>query len=124
MTASVPSRIAFATSDVSARVGPGYEVIDSSICVAVITGMPYPLADWMICFCTSGTWAKGSSTPRSPRATITASLYSRIPSSSSTAPARSILATSHALPFMWAFSTRTSRTFCTKDSPTYSASIE
>src|SRR3989339_631397 len=37
MTASVPSYTALATSDASARVGVGCSVIDSSICVAVIT---------------------------------------------------------------------------------------
>ena len=40
MIAEVPSRIAFATSDASARVGSGEWIIDSSICVAVITGLP------------------------------------------------------------------------------------
>src|ERR1700751_2032746 len=40
MTASVPSKIAFATSAASARVGLWKVVIDSSICVAVITGTP------------------------------------------------------------------------------------
>ncbi len=34
MTASAPSSTAFATSEVSARVGIGDEIIDSSICVA------------------------------------------------------------------------------------------
>ncbi|CAB4594951.1 unannotated protein [freshwater metagenome] len=38
ITASAPSRIALATSDVSARVGTGDEIIDSSICVATMTG--------------------------------------------------------------------------------------
>ena len=41
MIAEVPSRIALATSDASARVGSGEWIIDSSICVAVITGFPY-----------------------------------------------------------------------------------
>ena len=40
ISADVPSRIAFATSDASARVGSGAWIIDSSICVAVITGFP------------------------------------------------------------------------------------
>ena len=40
MTASVPSRMALATSDASARVGRGWCTIDSSIWVAVITGLP------------------------------------------------------------------------------------
>jgi hypothetical protein len=37
MTASVPSITAFATSLTSARVGTGLLIIDSIICVAVIT---------------------------------------------------------------------------------------
>jgi len=40
MTASEPSRIALATSLASARVGRGLRIIESSICVAVITGFP------------------------------------------------------------------------------------
>ena len=38
ITASVPSRIALATSEVSARVATGWVIIDSGICVATITG--------------------------------------------------------------------------------------
>ena len=38
MTASVPSKSALATSLASARVGRGFSIIDSSICVAVMTG--------------------------------------------------------------------------------------
>ena len=40
ITASVPSSTAFATSDASARVGRGLRIIESSICVAVTTGIP------------------------------------------------------------------------------------
>jgi len=40
MTADVPSSTAFATSLASARVGSACSIIDSSICVAVITGLP------------------------------------------------------------------------------------
>ena len=40
MTALVPSNTALATSLTSARVGVGAWIIDSSICVAVITGRP------------------------------------------------------------------------------------
>ena len=40
MTQSVPSSTALATSVASARVGRGFLIIDSSICVAVITGLP------------------------------------------------------------------------------------
>ena len=38
--ASVPSMIALATSVASARVGRGLTIMDSSICVAVMTGFP------------------------------------------------------------------------------------
>ena len=40
ISASVPSNTALATSLASARVGDGAVIIDSSICVAVITGTP------------------------------------------------------------------------------------
>ena len=40
ITAEVPSRMALATSEASARVGSGASIIDSSICVAVITVLP------------------------------------------------------------------------------------
>ncbi len=68
ITASDPSKIAFATSDASARVGRGFCVIDSSICVAVITGRRASRARAMIIFCTTGTRSGLISTPRSPRA--------------------------------------------------------
>ena len=77
MIAEVPSRIAFATSLASARVGSACSIIDSSICVAVITGLPASRQRRMIRFCSSGTVAAPISTPRSPRATITASASSK-----------------------------------------------
>src|SRR5436305_1590426 len=77
ITADVPSRIAFATSLASARVGSAWCTIDSSICVAVMTGLPRSSALRMIRFWTSGTRAGPISTPRSPRATITASASER-----------------------------------------------
>lgn len=40
MTQSVPSSTALATSVASARVGRGFLIILSSICVAVMTGLP------------------------------------------------------------------------------------
>ena len=40
ITQSVPSSTALATSVASARVGRGFLHIDSSICVAVMTGLP------------------------------------------------------------------------------------
>ena len=73
MTASVPSRIALATSETSARVGRGALIMLSSIWVAVMTGLPCRLASRISRFCTSGTCSNGSSTPRSPRATMIAS---------------------------------------------------
>jgi hypothetical protein len=69
----VPSSTALATSFTSARVGKGERVIDSSIWVAVITGLPAMLHKRMISFCSSGTRRAGIWMPRSPRATITAS---------------------------------------------------
>ena len=92
ITAEVPSRIAFATSLASARVGSACTIIDSSICVAVITGFPRSSAFEMIRFCRSGTDVGPISTPRSPRATITAYDSARISSSACTASAFSIFA--------------------------------
>ena len=97
MIASVPSSTALATSLTSARVGIGFSHIDSIICVATITGVQCFGASRMMRFCTGGTEASPISTPRSPRATITASDASRILSRFSTASARSTLATSPAL---------------------------
>ena len=50
ITASVPSRIALATSVASARVGRGEAIIDSSIWVAVTTGLLARLHLAMISF--------------------------------------------------------------------------
>ena len=72
MTQSVPSRTAFATSVASARVGRGFLPIDSSICVAVMTGLPAWLHCWIIIFCARKIFSVGISMPRSPRATCTA----------------------------------------------------
>ena len=60
MSASVPSSTALATSFTSARVGSGERVIDSSICVAVITGLPAMLQNRMISFWISGTRRAGN----------------------------------------------------------------
>ena len=60
ISASVPSITALATSFTSARVGSGDRVIDSSICVAVITGLPDMLANRMISFWMSGTRRAGT----------------------------------------------------------------
>ena len=98
MMASVPSRIALATSEASARVGRAFSIMLSSIWVAVITTLPAPLAISMIRFCRVGTSSVDSSTPRSPRATITPSAASRIWGRSSMASRFSILAMTGMVP--------------------------
>ena len=50
MTASAPSRTALATSDASARVGREFSIIDSSICVATMTGFAFSRAIWIARF--------------------------------------------------------------------------
>ena len=80
MTQSVPSRMAFATSVASARVGKRLLAIDSSICVAVMTGLPARFAFAISCFCKVAIDSIGTSTPRSPRATMMPSLAARISS--------------------------------------------
>ncbi|CAB4616297.1 unannotated protein [freshwater metagenome] len=85
MRASAPSSTAFATSLASARVGRDAVIMDSSIWVATITGFAQRRQSSTARFCTSGTCSSGSSTPRSPRATITPSKASMISSRFSTA---------------------------------------
>ncbi len=80
ITASAPSNTAVATSEASARVGAGALIMLSSICVATTTGRPSMRAARTMRFCASGTSSGGSSTPRSPRATITASDSARMAS--------------------------------------------
>ena len=92
MTASAPSSTALATSLVSARVGTGLSIIDSSICVATMTGLAMRRQSSTARFCTIGTASSGSSTPRSPRATMMPSNASMISSRLSTACGFSILA--------------------------------
>ena len=89
----MPSITALATSSTSARVGTGFSIIDSIICVAVMQGRLSSRATAMMRFCTPGNAASPISTPRSPRATITASAASTMLSSAATASLRSILAT-------------------------------
>jgi hypothetical protein len=59
MTQSLPSRTALATSEHSARVGRGFVIMDSSICVAVTTGLPAKLASRIIIFCAKKTLEEG-----------------------------------------------------------------
>ena len=93
MIASAPSKMAVATSLTSARVGRRWSTMDSSIWVATITGT-LPSRAWRITsFWMTGTSSSGTSTPRSPRATITASTRARMPARLPTISARSSLAT-------------------------------
>ena len=92
MIALVPSKIALATSVVSALVGLGLRIIESSICVAVITGLPALFAFLISSFCTIGTSSVGISTPKSPLATMIASATSMISSMLLTPSRFSILA--------------------------------
>ena len=85
-------------------------IIDSSICVAVITGRPRSSAREMIRFCSSGTSALPISTPRSPRATMTASDSARISSSAAIASAFSIFAITWASEPRASISVRSART--------------
>ena len=48
--ASDPSNIEFAISLTSARVGTGFSIIESSICVAITTGLPYSFAFLIMSF--------------------------------------------------------------------------
>ena len=98
MMASAPSKTAVATSETSARVGVGAVIIDSSIWVATTTGLPARRAARVICFWMPGTRSSGISTPRSPRATISASAASMMAASRSTACGFSILASTPARP--------------------------
>ena len=54
--------------------------MDSSICVAQMTKRPATLDLVMSIFCASGTFSEGISMPRSPRATMTPSVYLRMSS--------------------------------------------
>ncbi len=96
--ASAPSKIAVATSETSARVGTGLAIIDSSIWVATTTGLPARRQARVMSFCTPGTFSSGISTPRSPRATISASARSRISARRATACGFSIFAITAARP--------------------------
>merc|ERR1719361_3242687 len=80
ITQSDPSSTALATSDTSARVGLGFLIIDSNICVATITGFPTMLHLEIIIFCAKNTFSAAISIPKSPRATMTPSTSRRMES--------------------------------------------
>ena len=98
ITASVPSSTALATSNTSARVGMLLVIIDSIIWVAVIATRLCFQARRIRDFCSAGSSGSPTSTPRSPRATMIASVASRMSSRLATASARSILATTWPAP--------------------------
>src|SRR5581483_4991311 len=77
----------------SALVGLGFLIMLSSIWVATITGLLAFRHFWIMVFWIIGTWFSGISTPKSPRATITASVTFKIESKFLTASGFSILAT-------------------------------
>mmetsp|Transcript_1717 Transcript_1717/g.6613 ORF Transcript_1717/g.6613 Transcript_1717/m.6613 type:complete len:313 (+) Transcript_1717:348-1286(+) len=93
MTASALSTTAFVTSATSARVGRGFLAIESSICVATMTGLPLWRHASTMSFCHCTTSTRGTSTPRSPRATISPSAASTISPRLRKASTDSILAT-------------------------------
>ncbi len=102
MIASAPSKMAVATSLTSARVGRECVTMDSSIWVATITGTLASRACRITSFWMTGTSSSGTSTPRSPRATITASTSGSSPGRFATISARSSLATIGMLaPWSW-----------------------
>ena len=102
MVASAPSKMAVETSVTSARVGRMWRTIDSSIWVATMTGTLASRACRMTSFWITGTSSSGTSTPRSPRATITASTRARMAGKLPTTSARSSLAMiGRSAPWSW-----------------------
>ena len=100
--------------------GTGALIIDSSICVATITGLPArrhsrTARRWM-----PGTFSAGNSTPKSPRATITASDLSTMASSASTADGFSSLVMMPARPRVSARASSRSSGRCTNESASHS----
>ena len=80
ITASTCSNTALATSVTSARVGIGLSIIDSSRWVATITGLPATTQRRTMSRWATGSSSNSTSTPRSPRATMTPSAASMISS--------------------------------------------
>ena len=101
INASAPSRTALATSVISLLFGFIRSIILSIICVATITGLARCIHLRIISFCINGTFSTGSSTPRSPRAIIIASLSRIISRIFCTACGFSILAITFAVLFLF-----------------------
>jgi hypothetical protein len=93
MMQSVPSRMALATSVASARVGRRLTVMDSSIWVAVITGLPTRLAVAINCFCTTAISSIGHFDAQVAAGDHDPVRTARISSMFVNAPERSIFAT-------------------------------
>src|SRR6056297_2135349 len=106
--------MAVATSETSARVGIGLSIIDSSICVATITGLAMARHLRTSRFWIGGTFCTGSSTPRSPRATMIPSLTARMSSKHFTAAGFSIFDRIAARPLVRVRASFTSSGRCTK----------
>ena len=70
--------MALATSVISARVGRGFSIMESSICVAVMTGLPQATHWAIMFFWMMGISVKSISTPMSPRATMMPSATDRM----------------------------------------------
>ena len=92
----------------------------SSICVATITGLPAARQARVSRFWIGGTWCTGSSTPRSPRATMMPSEASRISAKALTAAGFSILERIAARPSASSRASKTSVGRCTKESASQS----
>ena len=100
--------------------GIGLSIMLSSIWVATITGLAALRVLRTNCFWIGGTACTGSSTPRSPRATMIPSETSRIASNRSSAAGFSILDISAARPLVRARASSTSSGRWTKDSASQS----
>ena len=124
ITASAPSSTALATSLTSLLLGLVRSSMLSIICVATITGLARCIHFLIISFCTTGTCSIGISTPKSPRATITASLSTIISRRFFSASGISILAITFILlllAFKIFFRLIMSSAFLTKESATQSS---
>ena len=123
ITASAPSSTALATSLTSLLFGLVRSSMLSIICVATITGLALCIHLRMISFCMMGTCSMGTSTPKSPLATITPSLSIIISRRFFNASGISILAITFillSLSFIIFFSSTISIVFLTNDNATQS----
>ena len=107
-------------SDIPERVGLDDKIMGSSICLATIIGRPIL---WLVLIMRrwiGGTSSGSISTPKSPRAIITASEASKIGFIALISRGFSSLETTQARPFMSYFAFSTSSNVCTKEQATQS----